>query len=229
MIEHIPEKVKKAFFYFHSAGTNSNELESYLHYFIEKLPHTYIWIGDGVISDSPLMGSELNYNSNSEKRYWFTFPMDDASSRESFMAHSQAMGASLCSSGAFVNHMVDQVKFRFSLSIDKIVLCGFQHGSSLALSSAMMRLKDPYSHTILLEPYLLEAFYLRDEELLPSTTVHCIDNKHIRSRTEQWLKIDTDKELAGFGINTVRITVKNGGDDLNLSMIIEVINIIKNI
>ena len=228
MIEHIPHKVENAFFYFHSAGTNSTELEPYLYHFIEKLPNTYIWAGDGVISDSPLLKDNLKYNSHSDKRYWFSFPMDDASSFESFKNNAQAVGASLCSSGASVNTMVDQIQLRFSLSSDKIILGGFQHGSSLALAASMMRIKDPFSRTILIEPYLLEAFYLDDEKNLPPTKVYCIDNRHIRRRTKEWINIETDKELEKFGLQTERITVKNGGDDLDLSMIIETINLIKN-
>ena len=229
MIEHIPQIVEKAFFYFHSAGTNATELEPYLHHFIEKLPHTYIWIGDGVISDSPFMREKLNYNNSSEKRYWFTFPMDDASSPESFQYYSQAIGASLSSSSGFVNSMVDQVKAKFSLTTDKIVLCGFQHGSSLVLSTAMMRKKDPFSQAVLIEPYILEAYYLADEKKLPSTAIYCIDNKHIRERTKDWLNVKTDKELDKMGVNTKKITIKNGGDELDISMIVEVINVVNNI
>ena len=78
MIEHIPEKVDKAFLYFHSAGASSAETRAFLPLLIESLPNTYIWAGDGVISKSPLMRQGLHYGKDS-KRYWFTFPMQDAS------------------------------------------------------------------------------------------------------------------------------------------------------
>ena len=227
MIEHIPENVDNAFLYFHSAGRSSNELEPFLSHLIENLPNTYIWAGDGVISDSPLMRHGLNYGKESKRRYWFTFPMQDASSPESFASHSEAMGATLTCSGAYVNAMVDQIKLRFRIPAKKVVLCGFQHGSCIALSAAMIRISDPYAYTILFEPYILESYYLKDEANIPNTTVVCIDNKHIRDRIKNWINIETDKEFQKYGIVTQGIIVEEGGDKLNLLMMQEAIKILK--
>lgn len=228
MIEHIPEHVETALLYFHSAGTTSDEFAPFLPHFIESLPHTYIWAGDGVISGSPLMRQGMHYG-NAQKRYWFTFPMQDASSPESFAANVEAMGATLMCGGAYVNALVDQVMPRFALTADKVVLCGFQHGGCIALAAAMLRIHDPFTFTILLEPYLLEAYYLKDETTLPKTTVVCIENQHIRERTRNWLHVETDQELQSYGIATQQITVHDGGDAVDADMMNEVIRIMKNL
>ena len=194
MIEHIPEKVDQAFLYFHSAATSAEQIRPFLPLLIESLPNTNIWAGDGVISGSPLMQQGLYYGPDA-KRYWFTFPMQDASSPESFAGHVEAMGATLTCSGAYVNALVDQILARFHITAQRVVLCGFQHGSCVALAAAMIRIHDPYAFTILFEPYVLETYYLRDELTLPKTTVVCIENQHIRTRTRNWMDIETDKEL----------------------------------
>jgi predicted esterase len=228
MIEHIPEHVKTALLYFHSAGTTSDEFAPFLAQFTEQLPTTYLWAGDGVISGSPLMRHGGHYG-NAPKRYWFTFPMQDASTQESFAANTEAMGAALMCGGAYVNALVDQVMARFKLTAGKIVLCGFQHGGCLALSTSMMRIHDPFAFTILLEPYLLEAYYLKDEDTLPNTTVVCIENQHIRERTRNWLHVETEQELQSYGIATKQITVADGGDAVDAPMMNEVINIVQNL
>lgn len=226
MIEHIPEHVNTAFLYFHSAGTSSDELKPFLPHFIERLPNTYIWAGDGVISGSPLMRQGLHYG-NDAKRYWFTFPMQDARSAESFASHIEAMGATLACSGAYVNALVDQIMTRFRLTAKQVVLCGFQHGSCVALAASMLRIHDPYTFTILLEPYILESYYLKDEVTIPRTTVVCIDNQHIRERTRNWLHIETDKEFQSYGLVMQQITVNDGDDNLDTLMMSEAISIMK--
>jgi hypothetical protein len=82
MIEHIPSTVERAFLYFHSAGRSSDELKPFLPRLLQCLPNTYIWAGDGVISNSPLMRHDLEYDPAAAKHYWFSFPMQDAASQQ---------------------------------------------------------------------------------------------------------------------------------------------------
>jgi predicted esterase len=226
MIEHIPEQVENALLYFHSAGVSSEQLRPFLPDLIAGLPRTYLWAGDGVISGSPLMRQGLHYGEDA-RRYWFTFPMQDASSPESFARHVEAMGAALSCGGAYVNALADQIMARFRLPARRVILCGFQHGSSIALSAAMLRRKDPYALTILFEPYILEAYYLKEEANLPRTTVVCIDNEHIRARTRAWINIETDREFQSFGMVTRAITVKGGGDPLDAAMMQAAIQVVQ--
>lgn len=227
MIEYIPQQVTNAFLYFHSAGASSEELRPFLPQLQENLPNTYIWAGDGVISGAPLMRQGLHYGDDA-KRYWFTFPMQDASSPESFARNAEAMGATLSCGGAYVNMLADQVMARFNIPVSKVVLAGFQHGSSVALAAAMMRRGDPYATTILFEPYILESYYLAHERTpLPSTTVVCIDNQHIRERTKRWINIETDHEFSAMGMVTRAITVQGGDDRLDSAMMNEAIAIMK--
>lgn len=228
MIEHIPQQVDSAFLYFHSAGTTSEEINPFLPGLVESLPHTYIWAGDGVISRSPLMRHGLCYGEDA-KHYWFTFPMQDASSPESFASHAEAMGAALSCAGAYVNALVDQILTRFHITAKQVILCGFQHGSCVALAASMIRIRDPYAYTILFEPYILESYYLKDELSIPGTTVVCIDNQHIRQRTQNWIHIETDREFQSYGIVTQRVTVEDGDDNLNSAMMDEAIKIVKNL
>jgi predicted esterase len=228
MIEHVPQQIDKAFLYFHSAGTSSEELNPFLNQLVDHLPNTYIWAGDGVISQAPLMRQGLFYGPDA-KHYWFTFPMQDASSPESFASHVEALGATLSCAGAYVNALVDQVMARFHLTAQQVVLCGFQHGSCVALAAAMMRKCDPYTYTILFEPYILESYYLRDEAPLTDTTVVCIDNRHIRTRIQNWMHVETDREFQSYGMITQRITVEEGDDNLNAAMVDEAVKIVKQI
>jgi predicted esterase len=224
MIEHVPQQVDNALLYFHSAGRSSDEIKPFLPQLIESLPNTYLWAGDGPISASPLMRQGLHYG-NDAKRYWFTFPMQDASSPESFADHVEAMGATLFCAGAYINRFADQIMARFQIAAKKVVLCGFQHGSCAALAAAMMRRDDPYATTILFEPYILESYYLKQELSLPATTVVCIDNQHIRQRVRNWINIETDREFQNYGITTQRITVGEGGDNLDSAMMAEAVRI----
>jgi len=118
MTGHVPDVVELAILYFHSAGTTSEQLRPFLSRLVEALPTTYIWAGDGVISTSPLMRQGLRYG-NALERYWFTFPMQDASSAESFAANTEAMGATLSCAGAYVNALVDQAMGCFGLPAGK--------------------------------------------------------------------------------------------------------------
>jgi len=226
MIEHSPDRVETALLYFHSAGVSSEELRPFLPDLIAGLPHTYLWAGDGVIGGVPLMRQGLHYGEDA-RRYWFSFPMQDASSPESFARHAEAMGAVLACGGAYVNALADQVRARFQLPARKVILCGFQHGSSIALSAAMLRRKDPYALAILFEPYLLEAYYLKEERDLRKTTVVCIDNEHIRQRTRAWIDVETDREFRSFGLVTQPITVPGGGDPLDAAMMQAAIRVVQ--
>lgn len=228
MIEHIPRQVNSALLYFHSAGTSSEEIIHFLPHLAESLPHTYIWAGDGVISKSPLMRQGLFYGEDA-KHYWFTFPMQDASSPESFANNVEAMGATLSCAGAYVNALADQIMERFHIPAKQVILSGFQHGSCVALAASMLRLYDPYAFTILFEPYILESYYLKDELSLPKTTVYCIDNQHIRTRTQNWMQVETDKQFASYGIAVQNITVAEGDDHLNEAMVNETIKIVKSL
>lgn len=223
MIEVVPPKIKNAILYFHSAGTNSNEFKPFLKFLTKKMPNTYFWIGDGNISGSPIMFKDTYYGSDS-KKYWFMFPMQDASSKESFQENKEAMGASLISAGSFVNKFIDQIKEKYSLSADKITLCGFQHGSSLALSAAMMRKIDPLKSIILFEPYLLEAFYLNSKNIVTDTKVICIENEYIRNRTYAFIGIYTDHEFSKIGMDVKQITIEEGNDKLCLEMVEKAFN-----
>ena len=229
MIEHIPEHVETAFLYLHSADTSSQELAPFIPEIIERLPTSYIWAGDGAISGPPLMRQGIHYNSAASKHAWFTFPMQDASSPESFAAHIEAMGASLTCAGAHINAFVDSVMARFQLSASQVVLCGYQHGSCAVLSASMMRLHSPFSKTILIEPYILEGYYLKNEPTLPDTTVVCIENQHIRNRVREWLHLETDREFRSYGIATQQVTLEDGGDDLDAAMIREAIRVVESL
>lgn len=181
-----------------------------------------------MISGSPLMRHDLFYGT-SLKRYWFAFPMQDTSSHGSFSQNSEAMGATLSCSGACVNLIVDQVKEQFRIPTEKIVLSGFQHGSCVALATAMIRKKDPFLYTILFQPYILESYYLKDEEIPYHTTVVCIENLYIQQKTKKWLNIETEKEFQKFGINTLGITIEHGKEQLDIDMIKEAIKIIRSL
>lgn len=225
MIEHIPNKVENAFFYFHSAGESSDEFQPFLKKMVHSLPNTYIWAGDGFISGAPLMEKNAHYG-DSKENYWFMFPMQDASSQKSFIANSSAMGASLISAGSFMNYFVDQTAIRFNLPIEKIILSGFQHGSSLALAASMMRRKEPFKKVILFEPYLLEAYYLGKEIIGNETEVICIENKHIQERAYNWIGNNTTDEMIKFGLNVSSIVLERGEEKLDILMIDETIKII---
>lgn len=228
MIEHIPKNIKNAFIYLHSADTNSKELKPFMTNLIEKLPNTYIWAGDGFISGSPLMNDGTFYG-QAEKKYWFMFPMQDNCTENSFAVNSEAMGASLLSAGAFLNNIIDQIKNKYSLSADKIIISGFQHGSCLALASSMMRKDDPLKYVILFEPYILEGYYLQKEFIQKKTTVVCIENNHILKKVKNWIQIETSEEFKKYGMNIQSIILNEGEEKLDQSMFDEAIKIVKGV
>ena len=226
MIEYVPERVHSAFLYLHSAGVDSKELAPFLPKLIDDLPNTYICAGDGVISSSPLMNSGTYYG-DSDKRYWFMFPMQDATTQKSFQQHSEAMGASLLSSGAFLNRFVDQIKERFGLPTNKIVLSGFQHGSCLALTASMMRKTDPFITTILFEPYILEGYYLEKDPVQAETNVVCIENQCMRKQVQNWINVETDREFKKFGMNVTSIILDEGEEKLDIMMIKKAVKVLQ--
>lgn len=113
------------------------------------------------------------------------FPMKDASTSESFYFHSQAMGASHISAAAHFNMFLDSLCHRFKLTPHNITLAGCQHGSCLALSAAMVRKRNPVKRVLLLEPYILEACYLKKELPHSQSTIYCIENRTIRYKSQQ--------------------------------------------
>ena len=152
--------------------------------------------------------------------------MQDAATQKSFQQHSEAMGASLLSSGAFLNRFVDQIKEKFGLPTNRIVLSGFQHGSCLALTASMMRKTDPFSTTILFEPYILEGYYLEKEPVQAETTVVCIENQYMRNRVKNWINTETNKEFKKFGMNVISIVLDREEEKLDIIMIKEAVKVV---
>ncbi|KAB8141364.1 hypothetical protein F8S13_19910 [Chloroflexia bacterium SDU3-3] len=168
---------------------------------------------DGLICGSPMPG-DGSYYGHAEKRYWFMFPMADAVSTASFIEHKAQVGASIRSAAGYVNRLIDQIKRRFDIPTTRIFLCGFQHGSCLALSVAMMRNDDPLGSIFLVEPYYLESLHAADEKIEGRTTVICVENAFMRARTHQFLGIAMDEQLKAFGIRTERILTDSGEEHL---------------
>jgi hypothetical protein len=186
MIEIVPNVVDSALLYFHTRCSSGDEIAPFLDEIRASLPNTYIWAGDGPIdgkTDDPVMGNAVSYGFDSQ-RYWFVFPMQE-SSVEAFTAASEAMGAVLVTSGGYANAFADQVMARFQLPASRVVLCGHQHGSCVALAAAMMRRKDPFALTLLFDPWPLETLYFQREHNLPQTSVVCVDNRWVRERERQ--------------------------------------------
>ena len=186
MIEIIPNKVDSAFLYFHSPCSCGDEMAPFVEEMSKSLSHTYLWAGDGCIEgqhDDPVIGNTVSY-AVGRQRYWFVFPMHGRS-REDFVNETEAVGAILATSGGYANRIADQVMARFRLPASRIVLCGHQHGSCVALAAAMMRRCDPFALTLLFDPWPLETLYLAHERQLPPTKVVCIDNQWVRERERQ--------------------------------------------
>ncbi len=186
MIEIIPNSVDSAFLYFHTRRSSGHEIAPFVDEIHAGLPNTYLWAGDGPIDgklDDPIMRKAVNYASGPE-RYWFVFPMQ-ASTVEAFTAANEAMGAVLVTSGGYANAFADQVMARFQIPAARVVLCGHQHGSCVALAAAMMRRQDPFTMTVLFDPWPLETLYFQHEHNLPQTKVVCIDNRWVRERERQ--------------------------------------------
>ena len=212
MIEIIPDVVDSAFFYFHTRCSSGDEIAPFVDEIRAGLPNTYIWAGDGCIEgqlDDPVMGRAVRYGTSAQ-RYWFVFPMQ-SSTPEAFATAAEAMGAVLVTSGGFVNALVDQLSARFQIPASRVVLCGHQHGSCVALAAAMMRRVNPFSLAVLFDPWPLEALYLQREHQLPQTKVVCVDNRWVRERERQR---GADKPLyqvfQQYGMNAEGITLPEG-------------------
>jgi hypothetical protein len=222
MIEHIPDTVDRALLYLHSGGASGDEISPYLAGMKRQLPTTYIWSGDGYITGSPQMGADLTYG-RGQSRYWFTFPMQDASSAESFRANTEPMGAVLACCGAYLNAFVDTVTERFALCAQQVILCGQQHGSCAALAAAMVRKQDPYQCVVLFDPYPLETYYLSQEQH-PATTVVCVDTPDLRARNLSWLGEEVDALFRSYGMNTETVTLAQESKQVEKAMFDELIS-----
>jgi hypothetical protein len=229
MIEIVPNAVDSAFLYFHTRQSTGDEIAPFLDELRAGLPNMYIWAGDGNIDGTadPIMGQAATYGTSSH-RFWFVFPMH-GSGQEDFARAVEPMGAVLVTCGGFVNAFVDQVITRFHLTASRVVLCGHQHGSCVALAAAMMRRHDPFALTVLFDPWPLEAYYLQYEQNLPQTKVVCIDNLWVRERERQR---GADVELykvfkQRYGINADGVTLAEGQDKPDEHMFREAIRQIK--
>ena len=212
MIEITPSVVDSAFLYFHTRCSAGDEIAPFLDEIRKGLPNAYIWAGDGCIegtSEDPIMGKAVSYGTGPQ-RYWFVFPMHP-STPEAFAAATEAMGAVLVTSGGYVNSFAGQVMARFHISASRIVLCGHQHGSCVALAAAMMRRNDPYALTVLLDPWPSETLYLQHEQALPPTKVVCIDNLWVRERQRQrGMDSALYQVFRRYGMNAEGVTLPEG-------------------
>jgi len=229
MVEIVPNVVDTAFLYFHTRCSTGDEIAPFVDEIRKGLPNTYIWAGDGCIegeSDDPIMGKAVSYGTSSQ-RYWFVFPMH-SSTGEAFVATTEAMGAVLVTSGGYVNAFVDQVIARFQITASRIVLCGHQHGSCVALAAAMMRRVDPFALTVLFDPWPLETLYLRHEQNLPATKVVCIDNLWVRERERQRGAVtELYRVFRRYGMNAEGVTLPEGQGKPDEHMFREAIRQIK--
>jgi predicted esterase len=215
MVEVAPERPQSLFLYFHGAAASGDEIGPFRTILMEALPTTYIWSGDGPISPQPMMRNGMQYSSGT-KRFWFAFPMQDTGVA-GFQANIEGMGASLATCGAYINVMADQMIAKHHVPSARVVLCGHQHGSCAALAAAMLRKTDPFRMTILLDPFPLESYYLKEEGPLPDTEVVCIDNPWSRSRDLGMLNAKTYEVFESYGMNVRSIHLDQGGskvDDL---------------
>ncbi|HTX91521.1 MAG TPA: hypothetical protein VMC09_09910 [Anaerolineales bacterium] len=212
MIEIIPDIVDTAFLYFHTRCSSGDEIVPFVGEIRRELPNTYIWAGDGPIegkADDPIMGKAVSYGT-SPRRYWFVFPMH-SSTPEGFAAATEAMGAVLATSGGYANALADRVMARFHIPASRVVLCGHQHGSCVALAAAMLRRMDPFALTVLFDPWPLESLYLQHEEDLPATRVICIDNRWVRERESQrGADVELYKVFKRYGMNAEGVTLPEG-------------------
>jgi hypothetical protein len=229
MIEIVPNAVDSAFLYFHTRQSTGDEIAPFLDELQAGLPNTYIWAGDGNIDGTadPIMGQAVTYGTSSH-RFWFVFPIHGFG-QEDFARAVEPMGAVLVTCGGFVNAFVDQVITRFHLTASRVVLCGHQHGSCVALAAAMMRRNAPFALTVLFDPWPLEAYYLQYEQNLPQTKVVCIDNLRVRERERQR---GADVELykvfkQHYGINADGVTLPQGEDKPDEHMFREAVRQIK--
>jgi hypothetical protein len=229
MIEIIPDVIDTALLYFHTRCSSGDEITPFVSEIRRELPNTYIWAGDGSIegkSQDPIMGNAVSYGMSAQ-RYWFVFPMH-SSTPEGFAAATEAMGAVLATSGGFVNALVDQVMARFQIKASRVVLCGHQHGSCVALAAAMMRRADPFALSVLFDPWPLETLYLQHELKLPATRVVCIDNLWTRERDRQrGIHTELYKVFKRYGMCAEGLTLPEGRDKPDEYMFREAIRQIK--
>lgn len=229
MVEIIPKVIDTALLYFHTRRSSGEEIIPFLDEIQKGLPNTYIWAGDGCIeggNDDPIMKRSVSYGTSTQ-RYWFVFPMQ-SSTKEAFVAATEAMGAVLATSGGYANVLVDQVLARFQIPVSRVVLCGHQHGACVALAAAMMRRADPFALTVLFDPWPLETLYLQHELSLPATKVVCIDNLWVRDRERQrGAEIELYKVFQQYGINAEAVTLPEGQDKPDIFMFREAIRQIR--
>jgi hypothetical protein len=229
MIEIIPNVVDTAFLYFHTRRSTGDEMAPFVDEIRQELPNTYIWAGDGPIEgkhDDPIMGKSVSYATSAE-HYWFVFPMQ-SSTKESFVAATEAMGAVLATSGGYANALADQVMARFHIPATQVVLCGHQHGACVALAAAMLRRAQPFALTLLFDPWPLETLYLQHEHDLPATKVICIDNQWVRERERQrGAETALFKVFQGYGINADGVMLTQGENIPDEHMFREAIKQIK--
>lgn len=228
MIEIVPQNVRSAFMYFHSAHENGSQIAPFVPMLQKELPGTYIWAGDGCIdgNSDPVMGKAVSYGF-SDQRYWFVFPMQDSWEND-FAAAIEPMGAVLTTCGGYANALADQVMARFNIPASRVVLCGLQHGACVALAAAMMRRADPFNLAVLFDPWPWEAYYLQSEHNLPATRVVCIDNPGIIERERQkGVERAVYQSLVGYGIHAEGITVAAGDAAPDEFMLIEAIRQIR--
>jgi hypothetical protein len=178
----------------------------------QGLPNTYLWAGDGPIegqADDPIMRHAASYGASSQ-HYWFVFPMQSTTA-QAFEAAEEAMGAVLVTCGGYANALADQAMARFRIPASRVVLCGHQHGSCVALAAAMMRRADPFALTLLFDPWPLETLYLQHEQKLPQTKVACIDNVWVRERERQrGAQTPLYQVFRRYGINAEGVTLHEG-------------------
>ena len=229
MIEIIPNNVNSAFLYFHTRRSNGNEFAPFADELCKELPNTYLWAGDGCIeglADDPMMGKSVGYGT-SPQRYWFVFPMQ-SSTAEAFATATEAMGAVLATCGGYVNALVDQMIARFRIPAARVVLCGHQHGACVALAAAMLRRSNPFSLTVLFDPWPLETLYLQHEQKLPATKVICIDNLWVRERESQrGADAPLYQVFQRYGMNAQGVTLTEGEGKPDVHMFRETIQQVK--
>ncbi|MGA2489569.1 MAG: hypothetical protein ABSF99_05200 [Anaerolineales bacterium] len=229
MIEIIPDDVNSAFLYFHTRRSNGDEIAPFADEICAGLPNTYIWAGDGYIegqADDPVMEKTVSYGA-SPQRYWFVFPMQTFT-REAFVTATEAMGAVLVTCGGYVNAFVDQVMARFRIPAARVVLCGHQHGSCVALAAVMIRREHPFALAVVFDPWPLETLYLQREHQLPQTKVAYIDNLWVRERERQ-RGADTPmyQVFQRYGMNAQGITLTEGEGKPDAYMFREAIRQVK--
>ena len=214
MIEIVPKSIDSIFLYFHGAASSSQEFLPYLKLFKIAFPSTFIWAGNGPIACQPNLRSNIQY-SNDKGGFWFTFPMQDASSVTNFQNNIEPMGAVLTSCGAYINLFVDSLMEEYKVPASRVVLCGYQHGSCVALAATMMRKMDPFSLAILFDPFPLETYYLKSEKALPKTKIVSVTNSWGINRNRSMINDNIDDIFQSYGMNIDSIHIDKGGNKVD--------------